>query len=159
MSDKLKLIVSIALCEGAGIFGSLFTAKAVPTWYAGLAKPAFNPPDWLFAPVWIVLYAMMGVSLYLIWRKGLKDKAIESVFTFFLVHLLLNAIWSVIFFGMKDPGLALAEISVLWLMIAVLVYKTYSIDRRASLLLIPYFFWVSFASVLNYSIWKLNLPR
>lgn len=156
MSNKLKLIVSIALCEGAGIFGSFFTAKAVPTWYSALAKPEFSPPAWLFGPVWIVLYAMIGISLYLIWRKGLSDKSVESVFILFLVHLFLNAIWSVIFFGMKDIVLAMIDITILWLMIALLIYKSFAMDKLASLLLLPYFLWVSFASVLNFSIWKLN---
>lgn len=156
MTNTLKLIVSIAICEGAGLIGSFFTAAAIPAWYAELIKPSFNPPSWLFGPVWIILYALMGISLYLIWRKGLANPEIKFAFIFFLVHLFFNAIWSIIFFGAKNISLALADIILLWLMILILIWRFSRIDTIAAWLLVPYFLWVSFASVLNYSIWKLN---
>ena len=152
----LQLAVSIIICQLAGIIGSVFTTSAIPTWFAGLKKPSFNPPSWLFGPVWITLYTMMGVSLYLVWQKRGEIKMAWPAIVFFLVHLVVNASWSIIFFGQKNPGMAFAVIILLWLMIVVSIALFYRINKTAGLLLIPYLFWVSFASVLNYSIWKLN---
>ena len=151
----LQLAVSIIVCQLAGIVGSLFTTQAIPNWYATLKKPSFNPPSWLFGPVWITLYTMMGVSMYLIWQKRTVANVWPAII-FFLIHLAVNASWSIIFFGQKNPGMAFAVIVLLWLMIIVSIELFYRINKTAGLLLIPYLFWVSFASVLNYSIWKLN---
>jgi len=151
----LQLAVSIIVCQLAGIVGSLFTTQAIPNWYATLKKPSFNPPSWLFGPVWITLYTMMGVSMYLIWQKRTVANVWPAII-FFLIHLAVNASWSIIFFGQKNPGMAFAVIVLLWLMIIVSIVLFYRINKTAGLLLIPYLFWVSFASVLNYSIWKLN---
>lgn len=147
---------SILLCQMAGIIGSLATTSAIPTWYATLIKPEFSPPNWLFGPVWITLYTMMGIAFYLIFAKGLKKKKVKMASIVFLVHLALNTMWSLVFFGLKDIGLAFLIIFVLWLMIAWLIKLFFAIDKRASFLLIPYYAWVSFALILNFAIWQLN---
>lgn len=146
-----KLIFSIFLCELAGIIGGLFTSQAIPTWYADLEKPFFNPPSWIFGPVWIVLYALMGISIYLIWKKTTKGP-----FVLFWIHLFFNATWSIVFFGLKNPGLAFLNILIIWILILVLMIKFWKINKYSTYLLIPYFLWVSFASILNYFIWYLN---
>lgn len=151
----IKLIVSLALPQIAGIIGSLFTVKSIPTWYAALNKPSFNPPNWIFGPVWITLYVMMGISFYIIWIK--KDVPNSGfLFSIFILQLILNALWSIIFFGLKSPGFAFLEIIFLWLAILMCIIFFYKVSKTSSLLLLPYFMWVSFASVLNYSIWRLN---
>lgn len=143
------LLFSVGLCLGAGIIGSFFTVSAIPNWYATLNKPSFSPPNWIFGPVWTVLYIMMGVSLYLIWAK----KKIPAVFW---VQLILNALWSVIFFGLKNPLLAMVNILALWIAIVLTIKSFYKINKLAGNLLIPYILWVSFATFLNYNIWILN---
>ena len=150
------LIISLLLPHLAGLIGSFFTAPAIPTWYASLEKPFFNPPSWLFAPVWLTLYTLMGIALFLIWRKGLKREEARFAFFFFLVHLLINSAWSILFFGMQNPLIALLDITFLWLMILVLIIQFWKISKPAAYLLIPYFAWVSFASILNFSLWWLN---
>lgn len=152
----LKLIVSIVICQLAGIIGSLFTTPAINTWYESLNQPTFRPPNWLFGPVWLVLYLLMGISAYLVWQKGLDKKEVRTALIIFAVQLVLNSFWSIIFFGMKNLSFALAEILVLWLFIILTIFKFYQIDKRAALLLIPYLLWVSFASFLNCSILRLN---
>lgn len=137
-----KLLLSIGLCLGVGIVGSFFTISAIPTWYAGLNKPVFSPPNWVFGPVWTILYILMGISLYLVWQK----KKIPPVFW---VQLILNALWSTIFFGLKNPGLALVDIIALWIAIILTIKSFYKINKFAGKLLIPYFLWVSFATILN----------
>jgi len=143
------LISSIAICQGAGILGSLVMVPAISGWYQTLVKPSFNPPNWLFGPVWTLLYFLMGISLYLIWtRKGeLK---------WFWAQLILNSLWSFLFFGLKSPGLALIEIVFLWLTILVTIKSFLKVYRPAAYLLYPYLAWVSFASILNFSVWILN---
>lgn len=147
------LIFSILLCEAAGFIGSIFTVSAIPTWYASLVKPSFSPPNYLFAPVWITLYFLMGISLYLIWQKGKKTLGLVKLF---LIHLVLNSLWSFIFFGLKNPGLAFGEILLLWGIILVLALKFYRVNKISAYLLLPYQLWVSFATILNLSIWLLN---
>jgi len=158
MSKKniIRFIVSLILCQGAGIVGSIFTVSAIKEWYAFLKKPIFSPPNWLFGPAWITLYTLMAVSLFLIWKRGLDDKKTKIAFYLFLVHLFFNAIWSILFFGLKSPLLALADIVILWTVILVLIFKFSKINKTAGLLLIPYWLWVSFAAILNFFIWKLN---
>lgn len=151
-----KLLLSIGLSLGAGLIGSLFTFSAIPTWYATLNKPSFNPPNYLFGPVWTTLYILMGIALYLVWRKGLRKKSIRFAFSLFLIHLVVNSLWSIVFFGMHQIFLALVVILVLWLMIIVLIKIFWEIDKTAAYLLMPYLFWVSFATLLNFSIWQLN---
>jgi tryptophan-rich sensory protein len=150
MSKNIPLLIlSVGLCLGAGILGSFFTISAIPEWYSTLNKPFFSPPNWIFAPVWTVLYILMGVSLYLVWLK-------KKVPTVFWIQLILNAAWSVIFFGLKNPGLAMVNILALWIAIFLTIKSFYKISITASNLLIPYLLWVSFASILNLSIVLLN---
>ncbi len=150
------LILSIFLSQLAGFIGAFATTPAIPGWYAELAKPSFNPPGWIFGPVWTTLYTLMGISLYLVWSKGFKTKNIKPAVQLFMVHLVFNSLWSISFFGLENPALALLIIIILWTMIAYLIKLFWKINKKASYLLIPYIMWVSFASVLNYSIWVLN---
>lgn len=152
----IKLISSILLCQAAEIIGSIFTFSSIPTWYRSLVKPIFSPPNYLFGPVWIILYTLMGISLYLIWQKGLKRKEIKEAITLFLIQLVFNSLWSIIFFGLRNIQLALVEILILLLLIIAVTVKFYRIDKRAAYLLLPYLLWTIFASVLNYSLWTLN---
>ena len=152
----LKLIVSILICQGAGGVGSLFTSPAISTWYVMLQKPSFNPPNWLFAPVWIILFLLMGISLYLIWSKGLENKKTKVVIFVFATQLILNIFWSFLFFGLHLPLYAFAEIIILWLAILLTIVSFYRISKTAGLLLLPYIFWVSFATILNFFIWQMN---
>ena len=154
--DIWKLVVSIMACLAAGAIGSIFTRQAIPTWYATLEKPAFNPPNWLFAPVWTLLYILMGVAAFLVWRKGLDNRQGKIALIAFLVQLVLNALWSVVFFGLESPLYGLIVISVLWVAILFTVLKFYRISLAASVLMWPYLLWVTFAAVLNESIWLLN---
>lgn len=151
-----KLLASIVICQLAGFIGSFFTTPNIPTWYAGVAKPDFNPPNWLFAPVWTTLFTLMGISLYLVWMKGQKNPPVKKAMLVFAVQLTLNTIWSLLFFGMQNPRLAFFEILALWVSIAVTIILFWRIDRRAGIMLIPYIAWVSFATLLNYYIWMLN---
>jgi benzodiazapine receptor len=156
ISDIWKLVVSIIASLAAGAIGSIFTRQAIPTWYTTLEKPAFNPPNWVFMPVWTLLYIMMGVAAFLVWRKGLENKQVRIALVLFLVQLVLNALWSVAFFGLQSPAYGLFVIELLWLAILFTVFSFYRISRVASVLLWPYLLWVTFASVLNSSIWLLN---
>ncbi len=130
---------------------------SITTWYAALRKPSFSPPNWLFGPVWITLYALMGISLYLVWKKGLKQKSIRTGLLFFGAQLFLNSLWSIIFFGMKNLLYAFVEILILWTTILITIYLFWKINRKASYLLIPYIIWVTFAALLNFSVWRLNI--
>lgn len=149
-----RLIATITICLSAGAIGSVFTVSSIDTWYRGLNKPAFTPPDWLFAPAWTTLYILMGVSLYLVWSGGFSKN--QSAIGIFFLQLILNAIWSIIFFGLKNPELALAEIIVLWLVIIWTIWAFFPIAKIAAYLLVPYLVWVTFASFLNLSIVFLN---
>lgn len=152
----VEMIVSIIICQSAGIIGSVFTVKSITTWYDTLNKPVFNPPNWLFGPVWLMLYTMMGISLYLIWQKRKTNGAVRFSLWIFAVHLALNAMWTLIFFGAKLLLPAFMEIVLLWIMIIITIYLFGRISKPAGLLLVPYLLWVSFASILNFSIWLLN---
>lgn len=151
-----KISLAIIISELAGIIGSLFTASAIPTWYATLAKPELNPPSWVFGPVWVTLYAMMGMASYLIWEKGFEKKAVKVALSLFAFQLVLNALWSIIFFGMQNPGLALIDIALMWISILATIIAFHKVSKVAAYLLIPYLLWVSFATYLNYAIWTLN---
>lgn len=153
----LKLSVSIAACQSAGVLGSFFTRQSVSTWYLGLHKPSFNPPSWVFGPVWITLYTLMGVSLFLVWRKQGSSKSKTAALGFFFIQLVLNVLWSVLFFGMRLPGAAFIEIMTLWLCAAVTLYLFFRLSHAAGVLLIPYLLWLTFAVVLNFSLWRLNI--
>ncbi|KPK22679.1 MAG: hypothetical protein AMJ70_05330 [Dehalococcoidia bacterium SG8_51_3] len=152
----VKLFISLVVCQCAGIIGSVFTAPAIPNWYATLQKPAFTPPNWLFAPAWITLYLLMGIAAFLVWRVGLKNRRVRTALIIFLVQLVLNALWSVVFFGMQSPLYGVIVIAILWLMILLTILKFARISATAAWLLVPYILWVSFATALNISIWILN---
>jgi translocator protein len=149
------LVWSVIVCQMAGIIGAFFTSPAIPYWYAGLVKPSFNPPSWLFGPVWTLLYLLMGISLYLVWIAK-RNKKRGCALKAFGVQLGLNSLWSVIFFGLQLPWLAFGEIVILWLMIGMTIYKQLPVSKVAAYLMLPYLAWVSFASVLNLSIAWLN---
>jgi len=153
--DWLKLIVSLVACQSAGLLGGIFTAKSIKTWYVTLNKPSFNPPGWIFGPVWTALYLMMGVSLYIIWKKAVETD-VRLAIAVFIVQLALNALWSYLFFGIHNPRIAFFEVLFLWLFILICIIIFFPVSHTASYLLIPYLLWVSFASFLNYTIWKLN---
>ena len=152
----IKLIIAIVISELAGGVGSLITISAIPTWYATLAKPALNPPSWIFGPVWTTLYLLMGIAAFLIWNKGWDRKDVQKALGVFLLQLILNAIWSVIFFGLHSPFWAFVDIVLMWLAIISTMALFYRISRPAMWLLLPYILWVSFAAYLNYSILALN---
>lgn len=156
VKSPYKLITSLAIPQLAGLIGSAFTSPAIPTWYASIIKPEFSPPNWIFAPVWISLYFLMGISLYIVWDKGFQRKDVRTGMSVFCVQLALNAIWSVLFFGLRSPFLAFVNIVFLWIMIALSIYLFHRISRTAGLLLVPYILWVSFAAILNYAIWIIN---
>ena len=151
-----KLILAIILCQFAGIVGSIATMPAIPTLYASLVKPSFNPPSWIFGPVWTILYTLMGISLYLVWQKGINKKEVKMAVKFFYLQLVFNSFWSIIFFGLKNIFGALIEISILVILIGFVIYKFYKINRKAAFLLVPYFLWSSFATFLTYNVWLLN---
>jgi translocator protein len=155
-SDWFKLVVAVVVSEVAGIIGSIFTISAIPRWYATLAKPAINPPAWIFAPVWTTLYLLMGIAAFLVWRKGWDVKGVKAALSLFAIQLILNALWSIIFFGLHSPAWALVEIIAMWIVIVATIVVFAKISRAAAWLLAPYILWVSFAAYLNYSIWMLN---
>jgi benzodiazapine receptor len=151
-----RLILCIALCESAGVIGSLFTASSVTTWYPTLVKPWFSPPGFLISAVWIVIFTLMGLSLFLIWRKGISSTNAKIALGVFAAQLLVNVLWSYAFFGLQSPLVAVIVIVVLWLLIVQNIIRFWSISKDAALLLVPYILWVSFAAFLNYTIWRLN---
>ncbi len=148
----VKLALSIFVCQAAGAIGAIFTSPSVSTWYATLAKPSFTPPGWVFASAWITLYILMGIALYLILGRKNNKKAV----TLFNIQLALNALWSIIFFGLKSPLLAFIEIIALWTAILLTTISFWKIDRKAAYLLLPYVVWVTFATALNLAIVVLN---
>lgn len=146
-----KLIFSIFLAQSAGLIGTVFTFDAIPTWYATLIRPAFAPPNWVFGPVWTILYTLIGISLYKIWVKNKKGSL-----KLFFFHLFLNAIWSPIFFGLHDLALAFLVIVIMDITLIFIIKNFYKLNRTAGLILIPYLLWIGFATILNFSFWQLN---
>jgi len=178
-NKALKLFSAIIICELAAVVGSVFTVSEIKGWYSLLEKPTFNPPNWIFGPVWSILFLLMGVSLYFVWvekfevknQLGItKKKAWNewseklwvgewqkiNIVVVFALQLVLNILWSVIFFGMHNPGLAFFELLILWFSIIYTILNFYRVSKIAAYLLIPYILWVSFAGVLNLVIWLLN---
>ncbi len=153
----LPLVGSILFCEMAGIVGAVFTTSAISTWYSTINKPSFNPPSWVFGPTWTLLYALMGISLFLVWTHSNRDTQRRKALSIFFIQLFLNAIWSPIFFGLHAPLAAFIVIMLLWLSIVFTIVIFWKISRTAAMLLVPYLAWVSFASLLNFSIWQLNM--
>lgn len=156
MKDLPKLIISVIACELVGFLGTPFTISAIPTWYETLNKPFFAPPNWLFGPVWTLLYFLMGVAFYLIWKQGWKKKKARTAGKYFVVQLALNFIWSPIFFGLRAPLLGLIVIVAMWVLILLTMKKFYPVSGLASYLLVPYILWVTFATLLNAAIVVLN---
>lgn len=155
-SNLWRLVLFVVVCEAAGIIGSLFTVSAIPTWYAGLAKPLGNPPAWIFGPVWTALYMLMGIAAFLIWKKGFSRRDVRWALSIFTGQLVLNMAWSIIFFGLHSPLWALVDIAALWLAIVWTIIVFYRLSKMAAYTLLPYIIWVSFAGYLNYAIWILN---
>jgi translocator protein len=156
MKKTYKIIISILIPFIAGAIGSFFTSPAITGWYSLIEKPRINPPSWVFGPAWTIIYILMGISLYLIWSKGCKENKVKVAISIFMIQLMLNSVWSILFFGLKNPGLAFIEIFFLWISILITIIFFYKISKKAAYLLVPYILWVSFASYLNYSIWILN---
>jgi len=152
----MKLIISILVPLLVGAFSGFFTSSGVNGWYATASKPWFNPPNWIFAPVWTTLYILMGIALYLVWKSGADIRLKQTAIILFAVQLILNFFWSFIFFKLQLPGWAFAEIVLMWVMIFITILWFGKISAAAAWLLVPYISWVSFAAVLNYAIWKLN---
>lgn len=156
--DSISLLALFAFLTVSYVAGSTGSFFRPGPWYEGLAKPRWRPPNWLFGPVWAVLYAMIAVAGWLVWREaGFAGAALPL--TVFAVQLVLNAIWSYLFFGLRNLGLALAEMGTLWLSIVAMIVTFAPISGLAATLLVPYLLWVSFAWVLNLAIWRLNAPQ
>jgi translocator protein len=156
LNDGTKLVVSLLACFAAGGIGSLFTFRAIPAWYAGLRKPRFTPPNWAFGPVWTTLYVLMAVSVFLVWRGGLDTGAATLAFVLFWIQLGLNALWSIIFFGLKSKAGGLAVIAVLWALILASMLAAFRVSTWAGALLVSYLAWVTLATYLNAGVWWLN---
>ena len=152
----LKLVISILICQCAGIIGFFFTRRSILEWYAFINKPAFNPPNWIFAPVWISFFTLMGIAAFLVWRKGLHTLGVKRALSIFLLQLGLNSLWSIVFFGSRSILGGLAVIVFLWLVILWTIKEFLAISKPAAVLLIPYIAWVSFALVLNVAFLILN---
>ena len=164
INNTLKLIIAIVICELAGIIGSVFTTPSIAGWYATLVRPALNPPAWVFGPVWTTLFALMGIAAFLVWKKGLERRDVKIALGIFIGQLVLNTLWSIIFFGstsltingLNNIGIAFIEIIFLWLAILATIIAFAKISKPAAWLLLPYILWVSFAVYLNFMIWMLN---
>jgi translocator protein len=149
------LVFWAAVVFGTALVGSLFTRQGIPEWFATLHKPAFNPPSWVFGPVWAVLYVLMAVAMWLVWRKaGTSGVTVATVL--FVTQLALNVLWPAIFFALRRPGAAFVEIIVLWCAILATTIAFWIIRPLAGLLLVPYQLWVTFAAILNFAIWRTN---
>lgn len=152
----IQFVVSILVCQMAGIIGVGFTTSAIPLWYSTLNKPSFSPPPWVFGPVWTLLYTMMGIALFLIWTNKIQSEKKQQAILIFSTQLFLNAIWSPIFFGLQSLFIGLIVIILMWIFILLTIIHFSKISKVAAALLMPYLLWVSFATILNFSIWQLN---
>lgn len=152
----VKLISCVLLCQMAGLFGSLFTYPQIAGWYSSLNKPSFTPPNWLFGPAWLTLYTLMGISLYFVLESKAEKNKLNLALSIFAVQLILNALWSFLFFGLESPFLGLVCISLMWLAILLTIFVFSKLSLKAAILLIPYIGWVTFAMTLNYYVWILN---
>ena len=153
--DWLVLVAFVLVCFGAGALGSWFTTPALDGWYANLRKPAWNPPNWVFAPVWSALYLLMAVAAWLVWRRA-GFRAPRGALCLFSSQLILNVTWSVLFFGLRSPIAALGGIAMLWVAIVATIVAFSRTSPAASWIMAPYRAWVTFASALNLAIWRLN---
>lgn len=156
LSEVGKLIICLVVPLAVGFLGSMSTRSAIDTWFPALERPAFSPPDWVFAPVWTILYIMMGIAAFLVWRSGMQSRYVAPALVAFAVQLGLNFLWPELFFGRRQLLLGLVDIIALWAMIVVTMVLFFKVSRVAGLLMIPYLAWVTFASVLNFELWRLN---
>lgn len=156
MSNIVKGVIAIAIPLLIGATSGFFTVTGVDSWYQTINKPSWNPPNWIFGPVWTTLYVMMGIALFLVWKEDISTELKKIAVTFFIVQLVLNFFWSFIFFNQQQPGWALVEIVVLWVFILLTIFAFAQVNKTAAWLLVPYISWVSFATILNYTIWQLN---
>lgn len=156
MSNVLKLILAIALPLAVGATSGFFTVTGVESWYQTIQKPSWNPPGWVFGPVWTTLYVLMGISLFLVWKSEASTQLKRMAIALFAAQLILNFFWSFIFFNQQQIGWAVAEIILMWIFILATIFLFANINKAAAWLLVPYISWVSFAAVLNYTIWRLN---
>ena len=152
----IRILISVFICLSIGYLSGFATQSSVDEWYSTLNKPAFNPPNWVFAPVWVVLYILMGVSAGIVWSKGFYHKWVKTALYHFGFQLLLNALWSIVFFGFRQPLAALFVILGLLVLIVFTIKWFKIVSKAAAYLLIPYLIWVCFATLLNYKIWELN---
>lgn len=155
MKNWMKLVISLLLPQLAGVSGALFTETGKGSWYQAIQKPSWNPPGWLFAPVWTTLYILMGIAFYLIWKSHFSKQKTQAM-GLWIAQLVLNFFWTFIFFEMQEPGWAFVEIALLWLTILLTIFAFARINKLAAWLMVPYISWVSFAMLLNFTIWQLN---
>ncbi|HQV61959.1 MAG TPA: tryptophan-rich sensory protein [Chitinophagaceae bacterium] len=156
MNNTLKLIIAIAIPLIVGGTSGFFTATGVESWYQTIARPTWNPPGWIFGPVWTTLYVMMGISLFLVWKEDASVELKKIGIALFAVQLVLNFFWSFIFFNQHQIGWALVEIIAMWVFILLTIFAFAQVNKAAAWLLVPYISWVSFATILNFTIWQLN---
>jgi len=156
MSNTLKLIIAIIIPVAVGAVSGFFTSSEIPGWYQTINKPTWNPPSWLFGPVWTTLYVMMGIALFLVWKSDASQSVKKTAIILFAAQLVLNFFWSFIFFNQHQIGWAVVEIITMWIFILLTIFAFAPISKIAAWLLVPYISWVSFATILNYTIWKLN---
>lgn len=151
-----KILIAVIVCLCIGFFSSIATQSSIDTWYEVLKKPIFNPPNWIFGPVWTLLYILMGIAAGLVWSKGFHHKWVQTALYHFIFQLLFNGLWSIVFFGYKSPGFALIIILLLLVLIILTIKWFKVVSKTAAYLMYPYLIWVIFATVLNFSIWQLN---
>jgi len=156
MKPIWKILIAVVVCLAIGGLSGMATTDAIEGWYATLNKPSFNPPNWVFGPAWTLLYILMGIAAGLVWKAGWERREVRVALGIFAVQLLLNGLWSIIFFALESPLWALVEILVLLVFIVLTIVKFKPINATAAYLLVPYVLWVSFATVLTASIWYLN---
>lgn len=156
LQSPLKLAVAILICLAAGFFGSMVTITGPGSWYSQLVKPWFNPPGYLFGPVWTILYILMAIALYLVVKDGLEKPGVKLAAGLFAVQLVLNTLWSFAFFGLESPFLGIVDLVILWIFILATIVAFYRVRKDAAVLMVPYIAWVTFAGVLNYTIMILN---
>lgn len=152
----LRIGITILLCLFIGFLSSIATQSSITTWYTTLIKPSFNPPNWIFAPVWTVLYILMGIAAGIVWSRGFYHKWVKTALYHFGFQLLLNAAWSIFFFGIRNPFLAFLDIIALFIVVIFTIKWFYVVNKISAYLLLPYLFWIAFAAILNFSIWQLN---
>lgn len=155
-NDLFRLILSIVICQMAGVIGSALTAGSVAEWYPTLIKPSFTPSGSTIGFIWITLFALMGISLFLVWREAPENPASRTALLFFAVQLIVNVLWNAAFFTLRSPANGLVVIAILWVLILITILKFWPVNKTAALLLVPYIVWVSIASYLNYLLWALN---